>query len=148
MVASVLLAPEVAARLRSIPPEDGSDPERPFRFEGRVAVNCQRWRARFKALCTFAGVTEIETEDGRKIEPHPHALRDSCAIDALLRGVSLENVARMLGHTNTQMTQRSYVFWIKQRVDHCIEDQRRALERRQAEPEPEAQKPEASALVN
>ena len=142
VVASVLLAPEVAARLRSIPAEEGSDPERPFRFSGSEAVNAQLWRARFKALCAFAGVTEIETENGRKVEPHPHALRDTCAIDSILRGVSLENVAKLLGHATTQMTQRSYLLWIKQRIDYSIEDQRRALERRQAEPEAESPEPD------
>jgi integrase len=141
-IASVLLPADVAARLRSIPPEEGSDPERPFRFPGSVAVNCQLWRARFKGLCDLAGVTEIESEDGRKREPHPHALRDTCAIDAIVRGVSLENVSKLLGHATTQMTQKSYLFWIKKRVDSCIEDQRQALARRlQAVPEAELQSP-------
>jgi hypothetical protein len=36
----------------------------------------------------------------------------------------------MLGHATTQMTQRSYLFWVQKRVDHCIEDQRAALARR------------------
>jgi integrase len=148
VVASVLLPPEVAARLRSIPPEAGSDPERPFRFGGSEAVNCQRWRARFKALCTLAGVTEIETENGAKLAPHVHALRDTFAIDAITRGVALENVARMLGHATTQMTQRSYLFWIKKRVDHCIEDQREALAQCvQPAPEAEGAETEKPALI-
>jgi integrase len=130
-IASVLLEPAVAARLRSIPPEVGSDSDRPFRFSGNHKEgNCQLWRGRFKNLCDFAGVTEIETEIGVRREPHPHALRDTFAIDAITHGTALENVARMLGHSNTQMVQRSYLFWVQKRIDHCIEDQRAALARR------------------
>ena len=152
-IATVLLDQAVAARLRSIPPEEGSDPDRPFRFlrfpDTGEEGNRQLWRARFAGLCEFAGVTHVETETGAKRDPHPHALRDSFAIGAITSGVSLENVARMLGHATTQMTQRSYLFWVKKRVDSCVEDQRAALARR-AQPAPaEAEaKPEAPALVN
>jgi hypothetical protein len=42
----------------------------------------------------------------------------------------------MLGHATTVMTQRSYLQWIKKRLDHCIEDQRQALTRVQVAPPP------------
>ena len=148
-IATVLLDPAVAARLRSIPPEKGSDVDKPFRLAGTPELqNRQLWRERFKSLCEFAGITEIETEVGGKVKPHPHQLRDSCAISAITHGVSLENVARMLGHKTTAMTQRSYLFWVKRRVDHCIEDQRAALARH-AQEAPEAPSPEPTRpLVN
>lgn len=130
-IAQIALDPAVAARLRSIPPEAGSDPAHPFRFPGtNEEGNRQLWRARFKSLCDLAGVTEIETENGVMRSPHPHALRDTFAIGAIVSGVRLENVAKMLGHATTLMTERSYLFWVKKREDHCIEDQRAALARR------------------
>jgi integrase len=136
-MAHVLLDPAVAARLRSIPAEKGSSPDRPFHFPGsRDAGNRQLWRLRFQTLCRFAGITACETEVGVR-SPHPHMLRDSFAIDAISRGVSLENVAKMLGHATIDMTQRSYLFWIQKRIDHCIEDQRAALARMQT-PAPSA----------
>ena len=147
-IATVLLDPAVAARLRSIPPEAGSDPDKPFRFPRVAEVqNRQLWRERFKSLCEFAGITEIETEVGRKVKPHPQQLRDSLAIGAITHGVSLENVARMLGHASTAMTQRSYLFWVKKRVDHCIEDQRLALARRAQEEAPEVASPDAPPTI-
>jgi integrase len=138
VIASVALDPAVAARLRSIPPEAGSDPEKPFRFTGgSLNANKQLWRGRFENLCEFAGIKEIETELG-PAKPHVHALRDTCAISAITNGVSLENTARMLGHSSVAMTQKSYLFWVAKRVDHCIDDQRAALARRaQAAQEPE-----------
>jgi hypothetical protein len=50
----------------------------------------------------------------------------------------------MLGHATSQMTEKNYLFWVKRRVDACIEDQRRGLDRaasaaQEAEPEPEAE---------
>jgi len=140
--ATVLLEPAAAKRLRQIPPEEGSDPDRPFRFPGTdEEVNRERWRSRLASLCRFAGVTEIEGESG-KHKPHPHALRDSLAISAITNGVSLENVAKMLGHANTQMVQKSYLPWIKRRLDHCIADQRLGLLRR-AQAATEAESPES-----
>ena len=149
-IASVLLDPKVAARLRSIPLEKGSDPTRPFRFPTTdKETNCETWRYRFQSLCRSVGITEIETEIGKKRAPNVHMLRDSFAISAICAGIGLDNVARMLGHRSTQTTQRSYLFWIAKRDDSCVEDQRKALERQaaaaqEAEPEPDIPPP----LVN
>jgi integrase len=129
-MAVVLLQVAVAARLRSIPAEAGSDPEQPFFFRKfSEEATRDRWRDRFQKLCAKAGIVEIETEAGATRLPHPHMLRDTFAIDAITRGVKLENVAKMLGHATTAMTQRSYLFWIQKRLDYCIEDQREALTR-------------------
>jgi integrase len=149
-IASVLLDPKIAARLRAIPAETGSDPERPFRYLGTdLESNKQTWRDRFQKLCSSVGISEIETEIGKKRVPNVHMLRDTFAISAIVNGVSLDNVAKMLGHATTAMTQRSYLFWVKSRLDHCIEDQRKALDRQaaaaqDAQPEREAE----PALVN
>jgi integrase len=136
-IAVVALMPEIAKRLRSVPLEPEARADQPFRFEGMTLIqNCAIWRKRFQALCAFVGITEIETEVGTRRQPHPHMLRDTCAIDAITRGVKLENVAKMLGHANTAMTQRSYLFWIQKRTDHCIADQRAALAGAQVPPVP------------
>lgn len=129
-VAVVLVDAAVAARLRAIPAEDDSMRDQPMRFTGRSEKNSRGiWRERFTKLCEFAGIDKVETEVGKTVGPHPHMLRDTCAIDAILRGVLLENVAKMLGHATVEMTQKSYLFWIAQRVNYCIEDQRAALTR-------------------
>ncbi len=130
-VAVVELYPEEAARLRAIPAEAGSHADHPFRFpDSTLGQNCELWRKRFQKLCEFAGITEIETEIGVLKKPHPHMLRDTFAIDAITQGVKLENVAKMLGHATTDMTQRSYLFWIQKRLDSCLDDQRASLARR------------------
>lgn len=131
----ILLDPGVAARLRAIPPEAGSSDDQPLRFVGKSNLrNGMIWRERFQKLCRLAEIGPIETEVGSIREAHPHMLRDTFAIDAITRGVSLENVAKMLGHASVQMTEHSYLFWIEKRLDHCIEDQRSALTRLQVAP--------------
>jgi integrase len=134
-VAVIELYPDVAKRLGSIPAEMGSSAEQPFRFQDSTPdQNCELWRQRFQKLCAFAGIKEIETEIGERRKPHPHMLRDTCAIDAITHGTKLENVAKMLGHATTDMTQRSYLYWIQKRLDSCLDDQRASLARRVQSP--------------
>jgi integrase len=128
-VATVALDPTVAGRLRSIPLEEGCDPERPFRSRGTLNRDCRVWRDRFQALCKFAGIPEVEIENGTRIPAHPHCLRDSFAVSAITHGVAIENVARALGHATVGTTQKHYLFWMKQREDFCVADQRAGLAR-------------------
>jgi integrase len=129
-IAVIVIAPAIAARLRAIPLEPGCSAEQPFRFRDLTEDRSRGiWRDRFQKLCESAGITEIETEIGTRRRPHPHMLRDTFAIDAITRRVDITNVAKMLGHATTEMTQRAYLFWIKKRMDYCIEDQRAALAR-------------------
>jgi integrase len=129
MIAGPIVIPAaLAARLRQVPAEDGSLEEMPFRMRGMNEVrNRGLWRLRFQKLCEFAGIGEVKTEIGTFRNPHPHMLRDTFAIDAILRGVSLDNVAKMLGHATVDMTQKAYLFWMKQREIYCEQQQRAAL---------------------
>ena len=44
-----------------------------------------------------------------------HRLRDTFAVRSLLRGLSLDDVSRLLGHTTVQITQQYYAKWIPAR---------------------------------
>jgi len=46
-----------------------------------------------------------------------HRLRDTFAVDLLAKGVPLEEVSRLLGHTSIKTTERSYAKWSKSRQD-------------------------------
>lgn len=52
---------------------------------------------------------------------HPHRLRDTFAVDLLSKGVTLENVSKLLGHQSTRTTERSYAPWVKARQDKLDE---------------------------
>jgi site-specific recombinase XerD len=45
----------------------------------------------------------------------PHRLRDTFAVRALLRGVSLEDVSRLLGHSSVKVTELYYAKWVASR---------------------------------
>lgn len=46
-----------------------------------------------------------------------HRLRDTFAVDLLEKGVPMEEVSRLLGHTSIRTTERSYAKWSKGRQD-------------------------------
>jgi integrase len=46
-----------------------------------------------------------------------HRLRDTFAVDLLSKGVPMEEVSRMLGHTSIKTTERYYAKWSKARQD-------------------------------
>ncbi|MGA2737231.1 MAG: site-specific integrase [Bryobacteraceae bacterium] len=73
-----------------------------------------------------AGESKIETATGnarrafRRIfnsagikNAHPHRLRDSFAVGLLEKGVPIENVSILLGHSDIRITQRHYSPWVR-----------------------------------
>ncbi len=56
---------------------------------------------------------------------HPHRFRDTFAVSLLLKGVSLESVSKLLGHTSIKVTERHYAPWVKARQDQLEVDVRR-----------------------
>ena len=46
-----------------------------------------------------------------------HRLRDTFAVDLLQKGVPLEEVSKLLGHTSIKTTEQSYAKWVKGRQD-------------------------------
>ena len=56
---------------------------------------------------------------------HPHRFRDTFAVSLLLKGVSLESVSKLLGHTSIKVTERHYAPWVKARQEQLEADVRR-----------------------
>jgi integrase/recombinase XerD len=63
------------------------------------------WRRTFRRLCEIAGV-----RNGK-----PHRFRDTLAVEMLLKGVPIERVSIMLGHSSVKVTERHYAPWVKAR---------------------------------
>jgi integrase len=64
------------------------------------------WRKRIKAICKEVGI----------VPDHPHRFRHSLAADLLSRGVSVENVAAVLGNSPA-IVSKHYSQWISSRQD-------------------------------
>ena len=45
----------------------------------------------------------------------PHRLRDTFAVRALLSGMQLEDVSRLLGHSSVKVTETYYAKWVSSR---------------------------------
>lgn len=54
---------------------------------------------------------------GQKTNFTPHCLRDTFAVGLLGKGVPLEEVSKLLGHTSVKTTERSYSPWVTARQD-------------------------------
>jgi integrase len=48
---------------------------------------------------------------------HAHRFRDTFAVELLLRGATIEQVAALLGHQSTRVTEKHYSPWVKARQD-------------------------------
>lgn len=66
---------------------------------------------------TLARIFEIAEVKGG----HAHRFRDTFAVSLLLKGVPLEDVAELLGHKSTKVTEQSYSPWVKARQDKLEE---------------------------
>ncbi len=73
------------------------------------------WQRSFRRL--------LETSE---IEGHFHMLRDTFAVELLKKGVSLETVAILLGHSSIRITERHYRPWVKTLQDSLEKEVARA----------------------
>ena len=75
-------------------------------------VTCAKyWRARLGLIAGRAGVAGFR----------PHRLRDTFAVSLLARGVRIEDVSALLGHSSIQTTERYYAPWDRHRLDRLTQ---------------------------
>ena len=66
-----------------------------------------------------------ETADPPVPTCNPHRFRDTFAVSLLLKGVSLDSVSKLLGHSSIKITERHYAPWVKARQEQLEAEVRR-----------------------
>jgi len=106
----VPLPPDVAEALRNIPPGPSPNP-RYFFWSGNGSPKSVvgNWQRSFRRLFKIA---DLRSDDGSSKRCHPHMFRDTFAVEMLLAGVPLEQVAMLLGHKSVKITEKHYAPWV------------------------------------
>ena len=105
---SVSLPADVAEEVVSVMTLNGH-PDYIFwnRLEGKPKSAVDVWERAFKRAFVAAGMPS----------GHSHQLRDTFAVSLLEKGVPLEEVSKLLGHTSIKTTEKSYAPWVTARQD-------------------------------
>jgi integrase len=83
------------------------------------------WSEHIRALNAYL---HLKDDDGEPMELHSHMLRDTFAVELLLKGMPIEDVSRLLTHKDIRTTQRHYAPWVRAREEKLAKDVERALE--------------------
>ena len=111
---SVPVHPQLRAALDAIQPNSAG-----YYFwsgESEIATATDNWRRRLGQVFKNAGI-----KGG-----HPHRFRDTFAVDLLLRGVPLDQVSILLGHSSVKVTERYYLAFVAARREQIANSVRRA----------------------
>jgi len=111
---TIPMHPELKTALEAIAPNGGG-----YYFwsgESAVTTATDNWRRRYEKLFKAAGI-----EKG-----HPHRFRDTFAVDLLVRGVPLDQVSILLGHSSVKITEKHYLAFVAARRQQIADAVRRA----------------------
>ena len=120
VVAVIPISAALAAELKSVPLEAGIFEGMPFRTQGlKLKLNQKVWSNRIAAVLETAEVKWVELpgrdDHGRPMRKAANVkqFRHTFAVRQLREGQRPEEVARMLGHVDTEMVLKHYAPWVK-----------------------------------
>jgi integrase/recombinase XerD len=105
---SVPLPPEIAKEILTV--LNGNPRYVFWSGNGLVSSTVTHWQDDLRKLFRAAGITSA----GHMLS---HRLRDTFAVDLLQKGVPMEEVSKLLGHTSIKTTELHYAGWVKGRQD-------------------------------
>jgi integrase len=112
VLAVVPIADDLAKELQSVPMEPGASPAMPFRMQGLdLKMDQKKWSSRVVAVIEAAGVEHVELPDGSRKPANVKMFRHTAAVRWLKEGQRPEEVAKMLGHVDTEMVRKHYAPW-------------------------------------
>jgi len=106
----VPIPPDVAEVLRALP----SVNPRYFFWSGNgdAQTACKGWR---RSLTRLFEIANIQKPDGTPKRCHAHMFRDTFAVELLNKGVPIDRVSLLLGHSSVKVTEKHYAPFVKER---------------------------------
>jgi integrase/recombinase XerD len=107
---NVPIPPDVAETLRALP----SANPRYFFWSGNgdPQTACKGWR---RSLNRLFKIAKIHRPDGTSKRCHAHMFRDTFAVALLNKGVPIDRVSLLLGHSSVKVTEKHYAPFVKER---------------------------------
>jgi integrase/recombinase XerD len=109
------IPPHVAELLNTVPAsQKGNSNERYFFWtgDGLAKTITSNWQRSFKKLFELA---ELKNADSTPKRCHPHMLRDTFAVEAILSDMPVQRVSEILGHKSIKTTEKHYLPWVRAR---------------------------------
>jgi integrase len=111
--AVVPITAALAEELRAAPPGPDSTKDMPFRTRGiALKVDQNRWSRRVMRIVALAGVTHVDLPSGARKPANVKQFRHTAAVRWLRQGQRVEEVAKMLGHSDANMVRKHYAPWV------------------------------------
>jgi integrase len=112
--AVVPISDSLADELRSVPASGESRDDMTFRTKGiNLKADQNRWSRRVMRIVALAGVTHVDLPNGTRKPANVKQFRHTAAVRWLVQGQRVEEVAKMLGHSDTNMVRKHYAPWVK-----------------------------------
>jgi integrase len=112
--AVVPISSALDTELRKVPASTESREGMPFRTRGiNLKADQNRWSRRVMRVVSLAGVTHVDLPNGDRKAANVKQLRHTAAVRWLRQGQRAEEVAKMLGHSDTNMVRKHYAPWVK-----------------------------------
>src|ERR1700674_482697 len=106
----VPIPPDIAEILRALP---SSNPRYFFwTGNGDPQTACKGWR---RSLTRLFEIANIREPDGTPKRCHAHMFRDTFAVELLNKGVPIDRVSLVLGHSSVKVTEKHYAPFVKER---------------------------------
>jgi integrase len=104
------IPPDIAETLKALP----SGNPRYFFWSGNgdPQTACKGWR---RSLTRLFEIANIREPDGTPKRCHAHMFRDTFAVELLNKGVPIDRVSLLLGHSSVKVTEKHYAPFVKER---------------------------------
>jgi integrase len=116
--------PHVADQLNTMPASQKANTNERYFFwtgNGSPKTIVSNWQRTYKKLFALAGLSA-------EMRCFPHMLRDTFAVEAILSGMPIDVVSKILGHSSIKVTEKHYLPWVRARQESLNVAVRRSWE--------------------